>query len=575
MLIIILISFFSGILTILAPCVLPLLPVILWGSLAGQNKKRPYIIITSLILSLLLFTLLLKASTVLIHVNPIVWEYISGGLLILFSVTLIFPSLWTWLMDITGIEKLSQTSLENANNQEWIWWPIALGAALGPVFSSCNPTYTVLLATILPTSLSLWLIGLLAYFLGLWIVLLLIVHFGRSAIGRFAFFSNPRGLFRRVLWIIILIVGLLVVTGYIKKVEAYVIEKNIFVNTLSLDNELNNIILKNHNNTGGMCANGKCDEGKNGGMMMDVALAPELAGIAGWINSKPLTMESLRGKVVLVDFWTYSCINCIRTQPYLNAWYDKYEKDGLVIIGVHAPEFAFEKIENNVREASQKAGIKYPIALDNDFKTWNAYANRYWPAKYLIDKEGHIVYKHFGEGNYDETEKKIQELLAIKKDIVSLTPNSLVIQEKTPETYLGSLRALNHVYEKDEYKNGIQQFMSVPPETPDTWSLNGMWEIHDEYIESIWGLGSSSQISSLYLNFSAKKVFVVVSSEEKKWFLSVSISDKDGKIENTKKILFQWDNIYTIFEGAKFETGKTLTLSPSEGLRIHTFTFWE
>jgi thiol-disulfide isomerase/thioredoxin len=106
-------------------------------------------------------------------------------------------------------------------------------------------------------------------------------------------------------------------------------------------------------------------------------------------------MESLRGKVVLVDFWTYSCINCIRTQPYLNTWYEKYEKDGLVIIGVHAPEFAFEKIENNVRESSQKSGIKYPIALDNDFQTWNAYANRYWPAKYLIDKDGNIVYKHF------------------------------------------------------------------------------------------------------------------------------------------------------------------------------------
>lgn len=128
---------------------------------------------------------------------------------------------------------------------------------------------------------------------------------------------------------------------------------------------------------------------------MDVANAPELTGIAAWINSPPLTMESLRGKVVLVDFWTYSCINCIRTQPYLNTWYEKYEKDGLVIIGVHAPEFAFEKIENNVRESSQKSGIKYPIALDNDFQTWNAYANRYWPAKYLIDKDGNIVYKHF------------------------------------------------------------------------------------------------------------------------------------------------------------------------------------
>lgn len=260
------------------------------------------------------------------------------------------------------------------------------------------------------------LIGLSAYFFGLGIILLLIVHFGRSIIGRFAFFVNPRGIFRRVLGVIILIVGLLVVTGYIKKVETYIIERNIFINTLALDNTLNDIILKHHNNTGGMCANGKCDEGKDGGLLMDAAKAPELTGIATWINSNPLTIESLRGKVVLIDFWTYSCINCIRTQPYLNAWYDKYEKDGLVIIGVHAPEFAFEKIETNVREASQKAGIRYPLALDNDFATWNAYGNRYWPAKYLIDQEGNIVYKHFGEGAYQEVEDKIVELLGMNNE---------------------------------------------------------------------------------------------------------------------------------------------------------------
>lgn len=247
----------------------------------------------------------------------------------------------------------------------------------------------------MPASITSGLIGLAAYFVGLGIILLLIVHFGRSIIGRFAFFSNPRGIFRRALGIIILIIGILVVTGYIKKVETFIIEKNVFVNTLSIDNTLNDIILKNHNNSGGMCANGKCDEGRDGPLMMDVVKAPEFIGIASWIHSDPLTMESLRGKVVLVDFWTYSCINCIRTQPYLNTWYEKYEKDGLVIIGVHAPEFAFEKIERNVREASRKAGIKYPIALDNDFATWNAYANRYWPAKYLIDQNGTIVYKHF------------------------------------------------------------------------------------------------------------------------------------------------------------------------------------
>ncbi len=128
---------------------------------------------------------------------------------------------------------------------------------------------------------------------------------------------------------------------------------------------------------------------------MDIGNAPELVGIAEWINSNPLTIESLRGKVVLVDFWTYSCINCIRTQPYLNAWHEKYASDGLVILGIHAPEFAFEKLPKNVEKAVQEAGIKYPVGLDNDFKTWNAYDNRYWPAKYLIDQNGNIVYKHF------------------------------------------------------------------------------------------------------------------------------------------------------------------------------------
>lgn len=200
------------------------------------------------------------------------------------------------------------------------------------MFSSCNPTYTVLLATILPASITTGLIGLGAYFVGLGIILLLVVHFGRSLIGRFSFFSNPRGIFRRGLGVLILIVGLLIVTGGIKKVETYIIEKNIFVNTLSLDNTLNEIILKSHNNVGGMCANGKCDDEKESPLMMDLGKATEFSQIGAWINSKPLTLESLKGKVVLIDFWTYSCINCQRTQPYLNAWYDKYEKDGLVIV---------------------------------------------------------------------------------------------------------------------------------------------------------------------------------------------------------------------------------------------------
>ncbi|MBM3897381.1 MAG: thioredoxin family protein [Thaumarchaeota archaeon] len=138
----------------------------------------------------------------------------------------------------------------------------------------------------------------------------------------------------------------------------------------------------------------------------------EFVGISNWINSEPLTMQSLRGKVVLVDFWTYSCINCIRTLPYIVAWNDKYSEHGLVIVGVHSPEFAFEKKLDNVKDAVQKFGIKYPIALDNDHLTFSGFGNRFWPHKYLFDAKGNLRYDHIGEGGYEETERQIQKLLA-------------------------------------------------------------------------------------------------------------------------------------------------------------------
>ena len=139
--------------------------------------------------------------------------------------------------------------------------------------------------------------------------------------------------------------------------------------------------------------------------------APEFQGIANWINSRPLTMEELRGRVVLIDFWTYTCVNCIRTMPYLKDWHAKYASHGLVIVGVHSPEFDFEKLAKNVAENARNFGLEYPIAQDNDFQTWRAYANRFWPAKYLVDSAGVIRYSHFGEGAYDETERRIRWLL--------------------------------------------------------------------------------------------------------------------------------------------------------------------
>ena len=146
--------------------------------------------------------------------------------------------------------------------------------------------------------------------------------------------------------------------------------------------------------------------------LRDYGSAPELTGIAGWINSDPLTLAALRGKVVLVHFWTFGCINCIHVQPYVKAWYDRYESAGFVVVGVHTPELSFERDLGNVRDAVAKAGVRFPVASDPDFATWNAYGNSYWPAFYFVDKAGHVRHVHFGEGDYDGSEQVIRELLS-------------------------------------------------------------------------------------------------------------------------------------------------------------------
>ncbi|CAN7428655.1 thioredoxin family protein [Trinickia sp. LjRoot230] len=140
-------------------------------------------------------------------------------------------------------------------------------------------------------------------------------------------------------------------------------------------------------------------------------LAPEFTHLDKWLNSQPLTLHALRGKVVLIDFWTYTCINCIHTLPYVERWHEQYKDQGLVVIGVHTPEYPFERSTENVEAAIRRFGLRYPVAQDNDYATWNAYQNRYWPAFYLVDKRGHVVYRHFGEGSYAETEAQIQRAL--------------------------------------------------------------------------------------------------------------------------------------------------------------------
>ncbi|MBI2173220.1 MAG: thioredoxin family protein [Candidatus Aenigmarchaeota archaeon] len=230
--------------------------------------------------------------------------------------------------------------------------------------------------------------------------------------------------------------------------------------------------------------------------------APEIHSVQ-WLNSEPLTMEGLRGKVVLVDFWTYSCINCIRTLPYLKQWHEKYADKGLVIIGMHTPEFDFEKSEDNVRAAVEKFGIKYAVAMDNDYAMWRAYGNSYWPRKYIMNKEGNIVYDHIGEGGYEETEAVIQKLLGVKTEMVNASQELRNVG--TPELYLGYNFARQPLGNAEGFRpDEVVVYEKTDITQPNFVYLEGMWKNNPDNAESI----SETKLSLAYL---ARDVNIVAS----------------------------------------------------------------
>jgi thiol-disulfide isomerase/thioredoxin len=231
--------------------------------------------------------------------------------------------------------------------------------------------------------------------------------------------------------------------------------------------------------------------------------APEFEGIGRWIDSPPLTMRSLRGRVVLVDFWTYTCINCLRTLPYLRAWDERYRDRGLTIVGVHTPEFAFERDTANVRDAIARNHLRYPVAQDNRYETWNAWGNVAWPAKYLVDTRGRVRYVHLGEGEYDETERAIRALLP-RRDLgppAGRQPGE-VPGEATPETYLGAARAERWV---PPVQPGVHDYPGATSVPLHHFALGGRWNVDDESAEA---LGDAT----LTAHVTAKSVYLVLSS---------------------------------------------------------------
>jgi thiol-disulfide isomerase/thioredoxin len=287
--------------------------------------------------------------------------------------------------------------------------------------------------------------------------------------------------------------------------------------------------------------------------------APEFSGIDKWLNSNPLKLADLRGKVVLVDFWTYSCINCIRTLPYVTKWYDTYKDQGFVVIGVHTPEFAFEKVTANVETALKRYNINYPVGQDNNYKTWLAYNNQFWPAHYLIDQQGNIVYTHFGEGEYDTTERAIRSLLGLDDNFIA--PNAPETNSaKTREIYFGLAREEN--FGGSETLTAKEQIFTFPKKLgQNKFALEGTWSFDNEKATL------KSNYGRIRLNFDSAKVFIVAQSS-KPVTLNVKV---DGKV--VKGVVVKDSQLYTLFES---DAGGPHTLEieiTNSGFEAFTFTF--
>ncbi|MBF6041220.1 cytochrome c biogenesis protein DipZ [Pseudomonas sp. P154a] len=274
---------------------------------------------------------------------------------------------------------------------------------------------------------------------------------------------------------------------------------------------------KSPNNSGAMMAAGgamKASDKASGALPIEGNL-PALDGAVQWLNSPPLTAQALKGKVVLVDFWTYSCINCLRTLPYVKAWAEKYRDQGLVVIGVHAPEFAFERDVGNVTKAMKDLGINYPVAIDNDYKIWRAFNNEYWPAHYFADAQGRIRYHHFGEGEYAESERVIQQLLREAGTVnvadglinaeatgVQLAPDMSEVQ--SPETYVGFQRAEHFVPETGLVPDKVAAYSPPAELALNDWSLDGKWNVGSERATS------SAPASRIVYRFHARDLHLVL-----------------------------------------------------------------
>ena len=472
---ILLLAYLGGILTILSPCILPVLPFVF--ARAGRSFARS----TLPMLAGMAATFALVATLAAVGGGWAVQANAIGRsaaliLLGLFGIALVFPSVSDRLT--RPLVALGSRMTERQGHQDSVWSSAVLGVATGLLWAPCaGPILGIIFtaAAFQGASFNTTLL-LLAYALGAATSLALALLIGGKLFARMKKSLGASERIRQVLGVLVLVGVAAIALG----LDTRVLAKLSSAQTSGIESRLARAL-----GVGGMGETSARTDSMGRLVLPVEGELPPLDGLGPWFNSPPLNRDQLKGKVVVIDFWTYSCINCLRSLPYVKAWAEKYRNDGLVVIGVHAPEFAFEREPANVAKAISDLGIRYPVALDNQYRLWRALKNNYWPAHYFVDAEGRVRYHHFGEGDYDGSERVIRQLLAeaghAPMNVGMTTGASQGAQAAaalselgSPETYVGYARAANFAspggLERDKPKT-----YSPAPLQLNQWAFDGQW----------------------------------------------------------------------------------------------------
>lgn len=517
MIILVLFAFLAGIVTILSPCILPILPIVLSSTIGGQQtgKRRPFGVVLGFIFSFTFFTLFLSTIVNLSGISADAIRLFSVVIISIFGISLLIPQFQLFLERLfSSMTKLIPMKNQNDTKAHHGFIEgFIIGISIGLLWTPCvGPILASVITLAITGSVnSSALIITLAYALGTAIPMFAIMIGGQSLLKKVPWLLSNTLKIQKAFGIIMIITAAAIFFNLDRKFQTFIL--NTFPQygtglTQIEDNEqirkelnlLNNNTKPNDAGSSDMIGKPASDIQPKG------PPAPKIIPGGQWFNSKNLSLSDLKGKVVLIDFWTYSCINCQRTLPYLKTWWDKYSDKDFVIIGVHSPEFEFEKNPDNVRRAIEDFGIKYPVVQDNEFSTWRAYNNRYWPAKYLVDKDGNIRYTHFGEGAYDESEKFIQELLSESSQApvtYEIKNPKYELFSSTPETYLGYERIANFASPELIKQNQNSKYSRPAKLAQNQLAFDGDWIISAEYANPQKG-------ASLHMKFNSKEVYLVM-----------------------------------------------------------------